>query len=147
MWKTLYLYRVRGSAVHAKSNSVVHTNTISPIHVENSRHTRGTDLSHTREKTLSHTRGKTCVVTACWMTTCQQRRAVEDFPLHSETYLMLLYASFHRICAHTAAMVGVKAGPVFAMYFSSRQAKPLHPCPWQANRGPLGATTYQDYKA
>ena len=55
---------------------------------------------------------------------------------------MLLYASFHHICAHTAAMVGVKAGPVFAMYFSSRQAKPLHPCQWQANRGPLGATTY-----
>ena len=92
MWKTLYLYRVRGSAVHAKSNSVVHANTISPIHVENSRHTRGTDLSHTREKTLSHTRGKTCVVTACWMTTCRQRRAVEDFPLRSEACLVLLCA-------------------------------------------------------
>jgi hypothetical protein len=57
------------------------------------------------------------------------------------------HASPHRICAHTAAMVGAKAGPVFAVYFSSRQAKPQHPCPWQANRGPLGATTYQDYKA
>ena len=32
-------------------------------------------------------------------------------------------------------VVGVKAGAVFTTYWSSRRAKPLHPCPWPVCRG------------
>ena len=35
-----------------------------------------------------------------------------------------------------SCVLGVKAGAVFTTYVSSKQAKPLHPCPWQACRGP-----------